>query len=119
LALQKEMVDAWQNQGVDVVLCPAGPFTAVKPDEWRIDMYTVWVNVMEFPAVIIPYDTVDSEKDKKYDNFKPTSELDAEVQAMYDPEEFAGAPIAVQLVGQRLQDEQLLVDVKLIDEILR
>jgi len=30
-----------------VLLCPAGPFTAVRPDEWRVDMYTVWVNVMD------------------------------------------------------------------------
>ncbi|KAF2812645.1 amidase [Mytilinidion resinicola] len=81
-ALQKQMVDAWQEQGIDVGLCPAGPFTAVKPDDWRIDMYTVWVNVVDFPAVIIPYDTVDPEKDKKYEDFKPISALDAEIQAM-------------------------------------
>jgi amidase len=30
-ALQKEMLDEWMKKGVDVVLCPAGPHTAVRP----------------------------------------------------------------------------------------
>lgn len=47
LALQKEMLERWTSAGVDVVLCPAGPYTAVKPDGWTQDMYTVCWNAVD------------------------------------------------------------------------
>ncbi|ROW04950.1 hypothetical protein VPNG_07002 [Cytospora leucostoma] len=47
LALQKQMLDLWNAAGVDVVLCPAGPHTAVKPDEWAHVIYTVAWNVVD------------------------------------------------------------------------
>lgn len=50
LTLQKEMLDRWTSAGVDVVLCPAGPFTAVKPDGWTQDMYTVCWNAVDVSA---------------------------------------------------------------------
>lgn len=36
-----------------------------------------------------------------------------------DAHRMAGAPVAVQLVGPRLGDEQLLKDVELIDSVLK
>lgn len=45
--LQKEMLDEWVKKGVDVVLCPAGPHTAVRPGEWTSDHYTVVWNAMD------------------------------------------------------------------------
>ncbi|KAJ4391809.1 hypothetical protein N0V93_005429 [Gnomoniopsis smithogilvyi] len=103
LALQKEMLDRWTAAGVDVVLCPAGPYTAVKPDEWTQDMYTVCWNAVDYPAVVIPFTNVDSAKDLPFDSFEPLSEEDSKVQAQ---------------LAQRLHDEQLLQDVSLIDRIL-
>jgi amidase len=47
IALQKLMLDAWQAAKVDVVLGPAGPHTAVKPNEWTNFMYTVAWNVVD------------------------------------------------------------------------
>lgn len=47
LALQKEMLDRWTVSGVDVVLCPAGPHTALKPDGWVYDTYTVCWNALD------------------------------------------------------------------------
>jgi amidase len=35
-----------------------------------------------------------------------------------DPELMAGAPVALQLIGPRLGDEQLLRDVEMIDAVL-
>ena len=50
--------------------------------------------------------------DKKIDvvnkSFKPVSEQDRETQNDYDPELYHGAPVAVQLVGRRLQEEKVL-----------
>lgn len=47
LGLQKQMLDRWVAAGVDVVICPAGPHTAVQPDGWTYDTYTVCWNAMD------------------------------------------------------------------------
>ncbi|EXJ91388.1 hypothetical protein A1O1_04500 [Capronia coronata CBS 617.96] len=118
LALQKEMLDRWQEAGINVVLAPAGPHTAVLPGDWTTDMYTVAWNAMDYPAVIIPFTKADPALDPKDKIFVPMHELDEQIQSLYDPQRMAGAPVAVQLVGPRLDDEQLLKDVQAIDAIL-
>ena len=41
-------------------------------------------------------------------SFRPVSEQDTEIQESYDPEIYHGAPVAIQLVGRRLQEEKVL-----------
>jgi len=117
-AIQKDMLDRWQKAGIDIVLAPVGPHTAVLPGDWTNDMYTVAWNAVDYPAVIIPFGTADPKLDPKDSEFVPMHELDATVQALYEPELMAGAPVALQLVGPRLGDEQLLKDVETIDAVL-
>jgi amidase len=117
--LQVQMAEAWKQQGIDVILCPAGPHTAVEPGKWTNDMYTVFANAMDYPAAIIPFGTADAEKDKIVHGPKFTSKADETNQSMYEPAKMAGAPIALQVVGQRLSDEQLLEDVKTIEKALQ
>lgn len=47
LEIQKKMLDEWQRVGCDVVLAPVGPHTAVLPDDWTSDIYTVAWNVVD------------------------------------------------------------------------
>lgn len=47
LGMQKEMLDRWQEAGIDVVIAPAGPHTAVLPGDWTMDTYTVAWNAMD------------------------------------------------------------------------
>jgi amidase len=117
--LQKEMLDRWRAAGLDIVLCPAGAHTAPRPGQWSNDSYTVTWNAMDYPAVIIPISHVDPAKDPKDCLEKPLSSTDEDFYERYDPELMAGSPIALQFVGPRLGDEQLLKDVGLIDSILR
>jgi len=58
LALQKQMLDRWQEAKVDVVLCPVGPHTAVLPGDWRNDMYTVAWNAMDVSSGIFAREQV-------------------------------------------------------------
>ncbi|KIV82211.1 hypothetical protein PV11_04338 [Exophiala sideris] len=99
--LQKEMLEKWRAAGIDIVLCPAGAHTAPRPGQWSNDSYTVTWNAMDYPAIIMPITYVDPARDP------------------YDPELMAGSPVALQLVGSRLGDEQLLKDAELIDRILK
>ncbi|KAI1444382.1 amidase [Annulohypoxylon stygium] len=116
--IQKEMLDEWQRVGCDVVLAPAGPHTAVLPGDWTSDIYTVAWNVCDYPAIIVPFTHADPDLDPKDVNFKPKHVADQKNQDMYDPELFKGAPVALQIVGPRLGDKQLLKDVELLDSIL-
>lgn len=54
LAFQKDMLERWTASGVDVVLCPAGPHTAVKPDGWFYDTYTVCWNALDVSCSLLP-----------------------------------------------------------------
>ncbi|KAK6956981.1 hypothetical protein Daesc_002264 [Daldinia eschscholtzii] len=118
LGVQKQMLDEWQRVGCDIVLAPVGPHTAVLPGDWTSDIYTVAWNVADYPAVVIPFTHADPALDPVDTQFKPLHEADQKNQDMYDPELFKGAPVALQLVGPRLGDKQLLKDVELIDGIL-
>ncbi|KAI1874129.1 uncharacterized protein JN550_002708 [Neoarthrinium moseri] len=118
LAIQKQMLDEWQRVGCDVVLAPAGPHTAVRPGDWTSDIYTVAWNAVDYPAVIIPTSHVDPSKDPLDGEFRAMHDADAENQATYDPELFKGAPIALQIVGPRLADAQLLKDADMIDKVI-
>ncbi|KAH8671430.1 amidase [Xylariales sp. PMI_506] len=118
LGIQKQMLDEWQRVGCDLVLAPAGPHSAVKPGEWTSDIYTVVWNAVDYPAVIVPFTHVDPVKDPKDANFQPIHEDDAKNEAKYDPDLFKGAPVALQIVGPRLGDAQLLKDAELLDSVL-
>ncbi|KAI1768588.1 amidase [Hypoxylon sp. FL1150] len=116
--IQKKMLDEWQRVGCDVVLAPVGPHTAPRPGEWTSDHYTVVWNVCDYPAVILPFTHADPALDPADTNFKPLHAADQKNQDLYDPELFKGAPVALQIVGPRLGDKQLLKDAKLLDSVL-
>ncbi|KAI1380382.1 amidase [Hypoxylon crocopeplum] len=119
LHIQKQMLDEWQRVGCDVLLAPAGPHTAVLPGDWTSDIYTVAWNVCDYPAIIVPVSQADPALDPVDAAFKPKHEADKKNQDMYDPELFKGAPVALQVVGPRLGDKQLLKDAELLDSVFK
>ncbi|TVY41110.1 Acetamidase [Lachnellula subtilissima] len=118
LAFCKAMLDRWQEAKVDVVICPAGPYAAVLPGGWNHDLYTVTWNAMDYPAAIIPFTKADPKLDPRDSSFAPLNSADATNEATYDPQLMAGAPVALQIVGCKYGDEQLLKDVETIDMVL-
>lgn len=56
--------------------------------------------------------------DKKRTNFTPIDDMDAAIQADYDPELYDGVPVCVQLTGKRLREEQLVAVTKKIDQLV-
>ncbi|KAH8690123.1 amidase [Talaromyces proteolyticus] len=116
--IQKQMLDAWQQLGIDLLVAPAAPHTAINPDKCTTELYTVAWNAVDYPAVIIPFTKVDPTLDPKYDDFKPKNDLDQAIQTLYDPEVMAGAPVSLQIIAPRLQDAALLRNTDIIDGIL-
>lgn len=51
--IQKDMLDRWHEAGIDVVLAPAGPHTAVPAGTWTSDIYTVAWNTVDVSVSIL------------------------------------------------------------------
>ncbi|KAL9055811.1 MAG: hypothetical protein Q9162_003345 [Coniocarpon cinnabarinum] len=115
-ALQKDYMEYWNstvadsNTGrpADAIICPANPFAAARPEGHLSVMYTMWVNVTDYSAVVLPVTTCDKSVDKPYTDFKPLDKTDEANQANYDPELYHGSPVAIQLVGRRFEEEKMI-----------
>ncbi|KAF2264335.1 amidase [Lojkania enalia] len=93
---------------VDVILCPVGPGPAPLHDTARYWGYTSQWNLLDYPALIVPITKVDPEVDVAEKNYKPRNEKDRYNYEFYEPEKFANAPVSLQLVGRRYDDEKLI-----------
>lgn len=58
-------------------------------------------------------------KDPPRKDFKPLSDMDAAIQAEYDPDFYEGTPVALQCVGRRLEDEKVVEITEIIAEALK
>lgn len=113
---QKEYMEYWNstssltNTGrpVDAIISPLAPYTAAVPGGYTYYGYSTWVNVLDYTSVTVPVTEVDKSVDGKLADFKPLNETDKKTQDTYDPEIYHGAPVAVQFVGRRLQEEKML-----------
>lgn len=51
--------------------------------------------------------------------FIPLNHLDGNIQADYDPAFYHGAPVSLQLVGRRLEEEKVLEMVEVVADLLQ
>ncbi|KAI0022508.1 amidase [Xylariomycetidae sp. FL0641] len=101
---------------VDVLLTPAGPGVAPKLETARYWGYTAQWNLLDYPAVVFPVGgkRVGDEGDEnmKYpDGYEPRGEADRynyDLWREHGVEGYKGAPVSLQLVGRRFEDEKLL-----------
>jgi amidase len=77
------------------------------------------INLLDYSACVVPVTFVDKEIDIKNEAFVPTCEKDKECQDGYDPELYHGAPVSVQVVGRRLQEEKVLEYAAILDDALK
>jgi amidase len=52
-------------------------------------------------------------------SFEPFSDLDARIQSDYDAEFYHGAPVGLQCVGKRFEEEKVLEMVGVIEQVLK
>lgn len=107
-AYRKEYALHWNELGVDAVLCPVGPGVAPKHNTAKYWSYTSQWNLLDYPGVTFPVTKVDKNVDRWEDSDYPWSGHDAYNKDLWDPEEFHGLPVSLQLVGRRFEDEKIL-----------
>ena len=77
------------------------------------------INLLDYSACIVPVIHVDKEIDMKDENYVPTCDKDRECWESYDADLYHGAPVSVQVVARRLQEEKVLTYAEIIDEALK
>ncbi|KAF1851201.1 amidase [Cucurbitaria berberidis CBS 394.84] len=107
-AYRKEYSLHWNKYGIDALLCPVGPGVAPKHDTAKYWNYTSQWNLLDYPGVVFPVCCADKERDMWHDNEETLSGQDDDNRKLWDPEEFHGAPVGLQLVGRRFEDEKIL-----------
>jgi len=80
----------------------------------------VW-DLLDFAACTFPVTFVDNAIDKARDMkmFKSMSEIDAKIQVDYDPNFYHGAPVSLQLVGKRVEEEKILEMGEIVADALK
>lgn len=116
---QKEYLALWQQQShIDGWITPIAPHAAVKHDCYRYYGYTTVMNILDWPAVSVPVTFADKEKDIKNLKYECGNDLDTVVYNDYDADTYDGAPVGIQVVGRRLQEEYLIGLAEQIGEAL-
>ncbi|KAH7123928.1 amidase [Dendryphion nanum] len=118
-AAAREYLQLFRSNDIDAILMPPAPHTALPLDQWTSASYTGLWNYLDYPAVVIPVDTVcESDLVDDASNARYGDE-DARMYSLYTgPEDYRDAPIAVQLVGYRYADEALMHTASLVDSII-
>ncbi|KLT40394.1 amidase [Cutaneotrichosporon oleaginosum] len=98
----------WEAAGVDVVLMPVGPTPAPKHGTAKYWNYTSYWNLVDYPAGVFPTGLVCDKEDTHDPYCFPRNSVEKEIWDSYDPEAQAGAPLCLQVVGQRGYDEDTL-----------
>lgn len=120
--LQQEYLDYWNSTasaspssgsprrrpGVDALITPIAPYPAARPGMFKYYGYSMWVNLLDYTSAVLPVTRADKAVDVVDAGYVPRSEVDRETQEAYDPEVYHGAPVAVQIVGRRLEEERVL-----------
>ncbi|KZV64679.1 amidase [Peniophora sp. CONT] len=108
------------GHAVDFVLLPVRPSSTFRPGQAGGYLgYTTIANVLDYPAAVFPVSRVDKTIDLANSSFVPRDERDRLNQSSYDPEDFDGAPVAVQIMGRRFQEEKVLAAAGVVDEVIR
>jgi amidase len=77
------------------------------------------INLLDYSACVVPVTYANKEIDIKEMNYVPTCDKDRECWDGYDAELYDGAPVAVQIVARRLQEEKVLTYAEALEDALK
>jgi amidase len=121
---QMEYLSQWRDVEaslgceLDCIIAPISPSAAVRHDQFKYYGYASAINLLDFTSVVVPVTFADSAVDGKHADYVPLNDLDATIQAEYDPQAYHGAPVAVQIIGKRLSEEKTLAIAEEVGRLL-
>jgi len=103
---------------VDAILCPAGPGPAPPHGNAKYWNYTSQWNLLEYPGAVFPITTVDQKVDLKDESYVPKNEQDKFNYELYSPEKYVDAPVSLQIVTRRFEDEKCLKILEVVEKAM-
>ncbi|KZV92929.1 amidase signature enzyme [Exidia glandulosa HHB12029] len=105
---------------VDAILCPVAPTLAPPHTTVRWWGYSSYWNLCDYPGVVFPVGKLGLRGgnlglEEPHD---PRNDIESFVQSQWDPHTYANAPISLQLVGRRLNEEKLLAMLHVLEQSL-
>lgn len=114
----------WLNTGkydghpVDAIILPAAPGCAPPHGNSKYWSYTSQWNLLEYPAVAFPASVADPEIDLRDCSYVPKNKQDAFNYELYSPELYRDAPVGLQLVTRKFEDEKCLAILEVVERAM-
>ncbi|CAF3700813.1 unnamed protein product [Rotaria sp. Silwood1] len=106
---QQEYLAIWMERNeINAWIQPEAPHAAIRHDQYKYNGYASVINLLDYPAVVVPVTFAQKQIDIKDLNYKAISDLDMQVHDEYQADVYHGAPVAVQIIGRRLQEEYVI-----------
>ncbi|KZT72884.1 amidase [Daedalea quercina L-15889] len=113
------------GRSIDAILSPVAPTLAPPHDTTRWWGYTSYWNLMDFPAVVFPTGRFRAQGYMPLDvsgepvgGTRPRSAMEEYIRKQWAPETYDNAPVALQLIGRRLNEERLLGTLSVVERAL-
>ncbi|KAK0670330.1 Acetamidase [Cercophora samala] len=110
------------GQIVDAVIMPVAPHAAVIPGKYYHTAYTEVINLMNYSAAVVPVTKADKAIDIVPDGddaYDPLNDVDKRNWEAYDPEIYDGAPVGVQIVARKFEEEKILAIAGIVTACLK
>ncbi|RMJ20063.1 hypothetical protein CDV36_000226 [Fusarium kuroshium] len=102
----------WQSHSLDAVIGPAAQNTAVQHDLYGVPPYTCFLNVLNYPACVIPFGSAKPIPGEEF-TLNPD-----QAGPPYDAELTEGAPCSIQVFTSSMRDEECIGISSIIDNVL-
>ncbi|KAF5635107.1 general amidase [Fusarium tjaetaba] len=125
LEYERQYSDYWNatadldDQSVDAVLMPVAPHAAVIPGKFYHGAYTDAMNLTNYTAVVIPTIRADKRVDVFDEGYEPLGEMDRKNWQAYDVDLYDGAPVGVQIVGRKFEEEKCLAIARIVHAVVQ
>ncbi|KAK7203559.1 amidase [Myxozyma melibiosi] len=123
-AYRTQYAEFWNQSGkddghpADVILCPVAPGVACLRGTAKYWSYTSHWNLLDYPGAVFPVTFVDQTLDVPEKDYTPLNEQDKFFYELYSPEKYVDAPVNLQVVGRRFDDEVVLQAMQIIESAL-
>ncbi|BGP28439.1 hypothetical protein JCM10296v2_000171 [Rhodotorula toruloides] len=123
-----EQLVAWEctkeltgtGRPVDALISPPAHYPSFRHGDLQDIFYTGICNLCDYPAAVFPVTKVDPAVDVKAEPYDFASDFDKSItSAVHDAEVYRDAPVALQLIGRKGEDEAVIRMMELAVEALQ
>ncbi|WVQ75106.1 hypothetical protein IAR50_004715 [Cryptococcus sp. DSM 104548] len=108
------------GRAFDAVISPVSQHSACPKMAFNdhVTYTSIW-NLMDYSATTFPVGFVDPALDIKVEGYESRNEVEGRIWDRYDPEVISGAPISLQLVCQKLEEEKAIALTRVVARALK